>query len=79
MFVLYIIISLLLLLLLLLMIYYIHNIYVYIFDKDDIIYSTCQQTASRTARFPRRKLFASENEELVEEWIKLCLTPPRRG
>lgn len=35
--------------------------------------------SSPVAKYQRRKLFASSNEELVEEWIKLCMTPPRRS
>lgn len=35
--------------------------------------------SSPLAKYQRRKLFASSNEELVEEWIKLCMTPPRRS
>lgn len=35
--------------------------------------------SSPVAKYHRRKLFASSNEELVEEWIKLCMTPPRRS
>eukprot|EP00913_Durusdinium_trenchii_P030244 g28334.t1 len=34
---------------------------------------------SPSARFQRRKFFALPSEEMVEEWIKLCLTPPRRS